>query len=185
LETLTAWDNFYVIAGSSAAALTGLMFVVVTLVASDRDQPTREGFATFSTPTVLHFCAAFLVSVTFAAPWHRLYEPAAILAAASLYGLGYLAGIIRRTIRQTAYQPDFSDWSWYAALPVVAYLAILAGSVLLLILPTFAMFVLGVSVVLLIFIGIHNAWDVVTYITLFRDIEDEEKRQASADEQTL
>ena len=34
-EALERWGNFYLIAGSAAAALTGLQFVVQTLIASD------------------------------------------------------------------------------------------------------------------------------------------------------
>lgn len=30
---LAGWDNFYVIAGTSAAGLTGLTFIVITLAA--------------------------------------------------------------------------------------------------------------------------------------------------------
>ena len=39
---LTPWSNFYVIAGSSAGALTGLMFVVITLIADRRAQSTMQ-----------------------------------------------------------------------------------------------------------------------------------------------
>ena len=34
MKTLAAWQNFYVIMGSSAGALIGLQFVVLSLVAS-------------------------------------------------------------------------------------------------------------------------------------------------------
>mgnify|MGYP001252826337 CR=1 FL=1 len=40
---ITAWSNFYVITGSSAAALTGLMFVVITLVAATAHAPRTKG----------------------------------------------------------------------------------------------------------------------------------------------
>ncbi len=33
---LRAWETFYVIVGSSAAALTGLQFVVIALIAESR-----------------------------------------------------------------------------------------------------------------------------------------------------
>ena len=36
VSPFAAWENFYVIVGSSAAALTGLQFVVVTLGAEAR-----------------------------------------------------------------------------------------------------------------------------------------------------
>ena len=50
--TATAgWENFYVIVGSSAGALIGLQFVVITLIA---DMPIAEGGAqassAFATP---------------------------------------------------------------------------------------------------------------------------------------
>jgi len=38
MPSIAAWDNFYVIVGSSAAALTGLQFVVATLIATDEEQ---------------------------------------------------------------------------------------------------------------------------------------------------
>src|SRR2546428_14082642 len=36
LSPLATWQNFYVIIGSAAATLTGLMFVVITLIAGRR-----------------------------------------------------------------------------------------------------------------------------------------------------
>ena len=36
LSPLAPWQNFYVIIGSAAAALTGLMFVVITLIMGTR-----------------------------------------------------------------------------------------------------------------------------------------------------
>ena len=61
---LKAWESFYVIVGSSAAALTGLFFVVVALIA-DLDAPgTPRAIAAFSTPNIVHFCAALLILVS-------------------------------------------------------------------------------------------------------------------------
>jgi len=39
---LAHWESFYVIVGSSAAALTGLMFVVITLIADSKQPPTLK-----------------------------------------------------------------------------------------------------------------------------------------------
>jgi hypothetical protein len=56
IAQLEGWERFYVIVGSSAAALTGLMFVVITLIA-DSEMPRSPGtVAAFGTPTVVHFC---------------------------------------------------------------------------------------------------------------------------------
>ena len=49
MSFLTTWQSFYVIIGSAAATLTGLMFVVMTLIARVRVQVTSVsgGIAAF------------------------------------------------------------------------------------------------------------------------------------------
>jgi hypothetical protein len=162
---LAAWSNFYVIIGSSAAALTGLMFVVITLVAGRPRATTEDGLATFSTPTVVHFCAALLVSAILAAPWRSLVYPAVLLGITGLYGVVYVAALMLRTKRLTTYRAETEDWVWYSILPFVAYAAVVVVAALLPTVPA-ALFVLGGAALLLIFVGIHNAWDVVTFLAV-------------------
>ncbi len=59
---LKAWESFYVIVGSSAGALIGLQFVVITLIAESRMRSTGHELAAFGTPTVLHFVAVLLIA---------------------------------------------------------------------------------------------------------------------------
>jgi hypothetical protein len=164
---LHAWTNFYVMTGSSAAALTGLVFVVIALGAQiERVRQTPEGISTFGTPTVLHFCAALFVSAVLAAPWHSLV-PAAILAGlAGLYGIVHISRVMHRSTRLTVYKPDLEDWTWYTVLPLVAYATILGGAVALSSHPHGALFALAGGIVLLLFIGIRNAWDTVTFLVV-------------------
>src|SRR5258707_6329339 len=60
------WESFYVIVGSSAAALTGLQFVVVALSADSEGLST--GSDAFATPTVVHFCATLLIAAILCVP---------------------------------------------------------------------------------------------------------------------
>src|SRR4051812_2489772 len=64
------WESFYVIVGSSAGALIGLQFVVITLIA---DMPLRPGDAeasgAFTTPSVIHFAVVLFLSAVLSAPW--------------------------------------------------------------------------------------------------------------------
>jgi hypothetical protein len=169
---LPAWSNFYVIAGSSAAALTGLMFVVITLVRGEEQTQVRhDGIATFSTPTVLHFCAALLVSAILCAPWRSLVYVAVIVGLVGCYGILYLARVARRAKRLTRYTADLDDWMWYTILPLLAYGALLAGAVALNAVPRDALFALAGGVLSLIFIGIRNSWDVVTFLATGSDKE--------------
>src|SRR5262245_38998679 len=63
------WESFYVIVGSSAAALTGLQFVVLTLIADSAVGASAAEVAAFGTPTVVHFSAVLLMSAILSAPW--------------------------------------------------------------------------------------------------------------------
>ena len=158
------WESFYVIIGSSAAALTGLQFVVMALVAdSDRPGGPQE-IAAFGTPTVVHFCSALLISAIFTAPWPALMSAGHATSLAGLFGLLYTAIVLRRATRQMAYKPVFEDWLWHTILPAIAYLVFLVCGLTLA--NEHAPFCVGGAALLLVFIGIHNAWDTVTYITL-------------------
>jgi hypothetical protein len=164
---LGPWSNFYVMTGSSAGALTGLMFVVITLVTGvERIRRNRDGISAFSTPTVIHFGAALFVSAILSAPWPSLAYPAWLLAIAGLFAVVYVLRVWFLTRRFTEYTPDIEDWVFYTILPLAAYGTILVGAIVLNAAPHVAPFALAGAVLLLIFIGIRNAWDVVTYIAM-------------------
>jgi hypothetical protein len=163
---IAPWANFYTIVGSSAGALTGLMFVVITLVAGERSQTTHDGLRTFTTPNVAHFCAALFVSAVLAAPWHTLTPAVVLLGVAGLYGVVYVSRVMYLATRLKSYRPGLDDWTWYVVVPLIAYVAIGVGAALLSAVPVKALFVVAAGALLLIFVGIHNAWDVVTWIAV-------------------
>jgi hypothetical protein len=166
---LTAWSSFYTMTGSAAAALTGLMFVVISLVTGrERAEGTHEGISTFSTPTVMHLATALLISAVLIAPWRSLLHAGVLTALIGLYGVAYILRVMYRTRRLSVYTADLEDWTWYTILPLLAYGAISAGAIALAAVPMQALFILAGGVVLLIFVGIRNAWDIVTYIAIVR-----------------
>ena len=163
---LGSWSSFYVMAGSSAAALTGLMFVVVTLVRERGAGNNPEGISTYSTPTVLHFATALLVCALLVAPWRSMTLPPVLVGVIGLYGVIYVVRVSYRASRLEAYRPDLEDWTWYTVLPFVGYAGMLSGAILLASSPAKALFAIAGSCVLLIFIGIRNAWDIVTFLAV-------------------
>ena len=128
---LAAWSNFYVMTGTSAAGLTGLMFVVITLVTGAEKARSQDGISTFSTPTVMHFGAALFVSAVLIAPFRSVAIAATLVGFAGLYGVVYILRVTYRAKRLQGYRPDIEDWTWYNALPFLAYGAILAGAIAL------------------------------------------------------
>ncbi|HUA09058.1 MAG TPA: hypothetical protein VMA98_07255 [Candidatus Acidoferrales bacterium] len=163
------WGNFYAITGGASAALTGLVFVVVTLVAGRRDDGiTGEGTPIFSSPTVVHFTAAFFISCVAAVPWHRPSVPAVVIGCAGLFGIVISLQVVYRARRLTQYQPDRGDWMWFTVFPLLAYVVQSVAGFALPMVPVEAAFTLAAATVALIFIGIHNAWDVITYLAIDR-----------------
>ncbi len=160
MSFLTTWQNFYVIIGSAAATLTGLMFVVITLIAGVRVRVSSAsgGVAAFGAPTVVHFCAALLVAAILSAPWQVLWHAGLLLGLSGLGGVTYVVIAVRRARRLTDYQPVLEDWLWYTVFPLVSYTALVVAAIVLPGNPAPALFVTGAVTVLLLFIGIHNAW---------------------------
>jgi hypothetical protein len=167
-SSIAAWGSFYVIVGSSAGALTGLQFVVMAFVADGRRRLTTGEIDTFATPAIVHFCTALMVAAVLSAPWQALSGPALVIGICGAVGMGYCGIVTRRAHRQTAYQLVMEDWIWYTALPLVAYAMLFFAALVLVRHATPALFTVAAASLALLFIGIHSAWDTVTYVAIER-----------------
>jgi hypothetical protein len=169
---LAAWESFYVIAGSSGAALTGLQFVVMALAADTRSGSTNLEIDAFGTPTVVHFSAVLLISGILSAPWPTITGVAIALGVCGALGIAYTGLIIRRATRRMGYKPVLEDWLWHCAFPLIAYVTMLVSGIDLEPHATMSLFAVAAAVLLLLFIGIHNSWDTVTYLVITRSKEE-------------
>jgi predicted membrane channel-forming protein YqfA (hemolysin III family) len=174
----TEWETFYVIVGSSAAALTGLMFVVMALIVDFRS--SEQQLEAFGTPTVVHFCSVLLLSAIMSAPWHTMSGARLALGSCGAAGVVYMLIVVRRAYRQTGYEPVIEDWLFHTVLPLAAYAGIIVAAFGLPRRPTTFLFAIGAVTALLLFVGIHNAWDTVTYIVVQRW---EEKQKQPRDQE--
>jgi hypothetical protein len=170
---LSAWESFYVIVGSSGGALTGLQFVVIALIAETRQRATFREIDAFGTPTVVHFCTVLLMSAILSAPWPVLTGASFLLAVTGATGIGYVIIVTRRAQRQTRYKPVLEDWIWHVAIPFVCYTVLVLAAIALVRYTTTALFIIAAVALILLFAGIHNSWDTVTYVVVQRDEERE------------
>lgn len=178
----SAWESFYVIVGSSGGALTGLQFVVIALMTELRKKRSSDQIDAFATPTIVHFCAALLISAILSAPWSEISSAAVAVGVVGGAGLPYSAVVGRRVRNQKGYDPVFEDWLFHTALPFLAYATMLSGALTLVHHTVDALFGIGSASVLLLFIGIHNAWDTVTFIATSK--EGDEDRGQEEDKKT-
>jgi drug/metabolite transporter (DMT)-like permease len=140
------------------------MFVVITLIADSKIPRTPANINAFGTPNVIHFLAVLLVAAILSAPWQRMQDPAHLIGLSGLAGVGYVLVVQRRMRRQRGYKMVLEDWVWHFILPMVAYVTMFVCAAGLSHDQQWALFGLGGIALLLLFIGIHNAWDTVTYI---------------------
>jgi len=162
------WRGFYGIIGSSAAALTGLTFVVIAL-ASESRPILLSGLRIFLTPTVIHFGSALGIAALLSMPGHTPLSIAACAGIGGLLGVIYsLATTFRMFRGRGSYTPAASDWIWNAVLPCLCYLALLDSAALIVSHPAEALYVIGITALLLVFVGIHNIWDMAVWLTTER-----------------
>jgi len=163
---LAGWENFYVITGSSAAGLTGLTFVVIALV-SDAYRVNATGLRAFITPTVVHFGSVLALAAFMTVPHQGVLSLSVGFALGGLAGLIYVAFIATSIqLQANRYRPVVEDWTWHVALPAVAYGALLAMGFVIWRHTAQSLHGVAAASILLLFIGIHNAWDIAVWISL-------------------
>jgi|SRR5271165_4982773 len=178
MSELAGWTNFFVIVGSSAGALIGLQFVVITLVAALPHTPGQEqAGGAYATPTIVHFGSVLLLSAVLSAPWRGPGGPSGTCLLLGLGGFVYAIIVARRLRAQVVYQPVFEDWLFHALLPIAAYIILAVSAYAARIVAYVPMFGVAAAALLLLFTGIHNAWDAVTYHVFVKKSQHEEAKQ--------
>jgi hypothetical protein len=158
------WDTFFFLIGSSAGALIGLMFVVITLTAGYEPRRVSRGAPVYVTPIVFHFAVVFIVSVISVVPGMSPPVVAVILGLCAVAGLAYSAVTTIRLCKSGWEDPipDWSDKTFYGFLPTIIYAALAGAAVAVPLLMSKAVFVIGAIMLVLLLLGIRNAWDLAT-----------------------
>ena len=165
---IRGWENFYVITGSSAAGLTGLTFVVIAL-ASEANMVRLSGLRTFITPIVIHFGSVLWIAALLSIPGHTAFSVAISVIATAIALTTYsVVTIYRMFANFKLYVPALQDWIWNASLPAICCTALLAAGILVQRHALPALYLVGLVTLGMLFIGIHNAWDLAVWITAER-----------------
>ena len=105
-----------------------------------------------------------MLSALVSAPWQAISSVAVLWGLVGLSGIVYAVIVTRRLLVQTAYQPVFEDWLFHVLLPFAAYATLAVSAYVARAHARTALFVVAAATLLLLFVGIHNAWDAVTYL---------------------
>ena len=168
MSEFAEWESFYVIIGGGAAALIGLQFVVLTLLAEKPQLAAPDAAAAFATPTIVHFCTVLLLAALVRVPWQTLMPAAVLWGVVGIAGAAYTLVVARRMRTQSAYRPELEDWLFHFVLPVLAYAILIVSAFEVASHTRDALFGVGATTLMLLFIGIHNAWDAIAYHVFVR-----------------
>ena len=158
MEALHEWHEFYILLGTAGATLLALLFVAVSLGTGFLSNKDQRGTRTFMSPVVIHFTSVFFLSAVCLVPSHGPGFFAVLIAATAGIGVGVSIVISVWVVRteMTYYLPDYFA---YGLLPVAAYLALVAASVMIYLGQPYALEVLASGLLLLLIVNIRNAWD--------------------------
>jgi hypothetical protein len=170
---LSGWDNFFVITGGAAGGLTGLTFVVITL-AADAHRVVPAGVKAFVTPTIVDFGAVLALAAYLTMPRHTVLTLSLGLGVAGLAGLIYIATIAAAIHgMKRDYIPVLEDWLWNVFLPALCFLVLLAMAILFSAWPKQCPYGVAAAIMLMMIVGIHNAWDIAVWNLVNKKNEEE------------
>jgi hypothetical protein len=163
-QFLDAWHDFFMLLGTAAGTLVGLLFFAATIGAgvfsSNRQAPLRV----FLSTSVVHFTVVLTVSMIILAPITNATLLGVLVLVCGLTGLIYYGVALRDAGRDGLMgNMDLGDRVWYAVLPVLAYLAGTAAAILLIARRQSGSGVLAATAAMLLLVGIHNAWDIMAW----------------------
>jgi hypothetical protein len=165
-ELFRTWHDFYVLVGTASATLVGLMFVAATLGSSVFSERHRVALQAFISPTVVNFAAALFICIGVMIPSQTWLSLGVLLAGGGVAGLVYAGRVWVQMFVRRSFQVDMVDRMFYATVPLVGYLLVLAAGILLLLRARWSAEVAAAALVVLMFAGIRNAWDMTTWIMM-------------------
>lgn len=166
---LHAWDNFFSVAGSSAATLIGLLFVAITVGTGLSTSRVVHGTRGFLTPILLHFGMVLLQCLAILAPWPSAWPIGIILGLGGLAGLAYQIRVIPVRHEFGSAFHGWHDQLPYVVVPTLGYASLAVGAVGLIAKKSFAPYAIAGASALLLLAGIYGAWDITLWIVKNRD----------------
>src|SRR3981081_1940609 len=165
-ELLHDWHAFYILVGTASATLVGLMFVAASIGSTGFNEDHRAPMAAFITPTVVHFAAWLFLSLVVVIPAHGWYSLGGLLAAGGLAGSIYCGRLLLQIIIRHKFNVDLTDRLFYVLIPLLGYLLALASAVLLVMRSAVSAELIAAALLVLLFAGVRNAWDMMVWIVL-------------------
>lgn len=159
------WSEFYLLVGSAAAVLIGLIFVVISLMQDRSRSSVLAGSKLYMGPIVLGVSFVLVLSAAALTPGIQRHQFAAIAAVVALWGLA--RGIrsilgIRRLLADR--EVHWTDPWFYGVIPSLIYVALGAVAFAFWMECPWAHDGIAAATIAILLSAIRNEWDLITWI---------------------
>jgi hypothetical protein len=164
LQSLLArWANFYLAIMQTAAALIGLLFVIIALGAQQGVNQVDEvpKIRVYMTPTAIYFASVLILGALLSFPNHTAVTATICTVLSGAGGLVYVALTLIGSKKTYEVRHDFI---LYAILPSAAYGLLLVGGILLLSDAQVGLTLIALGMLSLITISVRNSWAIAINI---------------------
>ena len=158
------WHEFYMLLGTASATMVALLFVAASVASGVFSTDRPAALRMFLSASVVHFGGILAVCLLVLAPLHSWEPFGALVFGCGAFGLGYYIltwiGAVRDGLSKAI---GLDDRCWYAVFPVIGYLCEAGSGIALIVHCNDGAMALAGTMVILLIVGIHNAWDITIW----------------------
>jgi hypothetical protein len=166
---ITSWHDFYLLVGTGAFTLIGLMFVAVTFGAHLIDEKNMPMARAFLDPTIIHFVQVLVISGIALMPQMGTALFGGLLTGGGVLSLIVLIGVHKglRDAQRKFNDLELADWVSGFVIPLAVYLGYTACGIFFWMGHTpFA--ALAVLTIVILLNSIYCAWELILWFAVVR-----------------
>jgi hypothetical protein len=170
MSAAASWQTFYVLTGTAAATLVGLMFVAVTFGANIVKPETADVARAFIDPPFAHFVQVLVTACFVVVPDVRPWVLGPLLLVVGARRGASLLRVHRhmRTADRAQHDVELSDWVTAIVLPALCHALLIVTGAGFVVGWSGAFDALAVVTIAILVIGVFGAWELILWMVLNR-----------------
>ncbi|HLV98811.1 MAG TPA: hypothetical protein VKT82_09065 [Ktedonobacterales bacterium] len=170
MPALRDWQNFYLLTGTAAATLIGLLFVALSISVGVNLAMRRitNAIDTFVTPILLSYGQVFFLSCLGIIPFQGALVLGGIVLALGSANSVLALWVAWRMLVLHRDERDRGHWVWHALLPFLAGILLVGTALGILNGNSLAPAGLAIADLACLVVGMRNSWTLTIWLILYR-----------------